>query len=195
MGQRANYTLIKADRQGIYYRRAITYFRLLLFLSLISCQNQTATEQPLTGSDTTSAKVSVEDTSTSLTPTARPVTIVIPGDTIIKYEIEDISAESSEAKVHYINGAVRDVEWHIYGETGQALISYTFQQNGIIKAVEKTYTYPGSLESVKFDKDIQLKKSFSYQLDTNGVLLSPVADKDFTNIFPDFKKNVPLKLR
>lgn len=118
----------------------------------------------------------------------------MPADTIIVYDIEGISAESSEAKVHYINGVVRDVEWHIYGETGQALISYTFQQNGTIKAMEKTYTYPGGLESVKSDKDIQLKKSFSYQLDPNGVLLSQVTDKDFVNSFSDLKKNVPLKL-
>lgn len=194
MGQRANFILIEADRQAIYNRQVKTYFHLLLLLSLISCQNQTATEQPLTGADTTPAKASVEDTSTSLMPISRPVTMVIPKDTIIEYDIEGISAESSEAKVHYINGAVRDVEWHIYGETGQVFISYTFQQNGTIKALEKTYTYPGSLESVKSDKDIRLKKTFSYQLDSNGVLLSKVTDKDFVNIFPDLKKNVPLKL-
>lgn len=169
-----------------------TYFRVLLLLSLTACQNQSPADQPLTAHDTIPLKAPVEDT--SLTFTQKPGIRAIPKDTTIVYDIEGISAESSEAKVNYINGVIRDVEWHIYGETGQMLISYTFQQNGTIKALEKTYAYPAGLESVKSDKDIQLKTTLSYQLDSNGVLLSKMADKGFVNVFPDFKKNVPLKL-
>jgi len=119
----------------------------------------------------------------------------IPKDTLIEYTIEDISSESSEAKVHYVNGAIHDVDWYIYGETGQCNIKYTFLPNGTLKALEKRYAYPAGLQSVKTEKDMKLRATLEYQLDTNGVLLSKVKEEDFANVFEDFKKNVPLNLR
>lgn len=113
-------------------------------------------------------------------------------DTTINFSIEGISAEGSEAVVHYIFDTISTAEWNIFGETGQWMIKYKFLKNGTVRAFEKNYTYKKSLTTVKSDKDMILKNSLQYVLDTNGVLLTKVNPKDFVNVFSDFKNHVPM---
>ena len=115
-------------------------------------------------------------------------------DTTISFSIDGLSAEGSEAVVHYIFDTISTAEWNIYGETGQWMIRYKFLKNGTIKAFEKNYSYKSTLTTVKSDKDKILKSSIQYVLDTNGVLLTKVNRQDFVNVYSDFKENVPMIL-
>jgi hypothetical protein len=118
----------------------------------------------------------------------------VPKDTILIFSIDGLSAEGSEVKAHYINGVIRDATWNIYGETGQSVIYYKFLKGDTVKTEEKNYIYKGSLTEVNSEKDMNLKSSLQYILDTNGVVLSKINEKDFVNVFTDFKKHVPMVL-
>lgn len=61
-------------------------------------------------------------------------------DTIITYDIEGVSAEGAGAKVNYVNGKITKSVTSIYGETGQATITYEFDTD-IIKVLETKYSY------------------------------------------------------
>jgi hypothetical protein len=119
---------------------------------------------------------------------------ILSNDTTIVFSIDGLSSEGSEVKAHYINGRINDAKWDIFGETGQSIILYSFLKNGTVKASEKNYTYKTDLTEVKSEKDMNLKSSLQYVLDTNGILLSKISNKDFVNVFTDFKKTVPLHL-
>lgn len=66
---------------------------------------------------------------------------ILPGkDTLITYNIEDISTEGAEAKVNYVNGKIAKSVTNIYGETGQSTIIYEFDTDKI-KVSETKYSY------------------------------------------------------
>jgi hypothetical protein len=115
-------------------------------------------------------------------------------DTTITFSIEGLSAEGSEVKAHYINDSLKEATWNIYGETGQSTIKYYFLNNNRVKAEETNYNYQQQLTEVRSKKDMILKNRLTYLLDTNGTLLSIIKQKDFVNVFPDFKQNVPFVL-
>ena len=83
--------------------------------------------------------------------------------------------------------------WDIFGETGKTHITYDFLKNGIIQDTDKQYSYKVQLSEVSSPKDIIVKDSISYLLDTNSIIKT-VTNKDFVNAYPDFKANVPLVL-
>jgi len=116
-------------------------------------------------------------------------------DTTITYSIPGLSSEGSEAKVLYVNDSIKEAIWNIYGETGKSLIKYQFLSGGKVNADEKNYTYKRDLTSVKSDSDMLLKNNLRYLLDTSGAIITKVKDKDFVNVFPDFKKNIPFVLK
>lgn len=169
------------------------YLPLLLLFLLLSCNNQQPARQSLSSVDSVPVTIPVKDTS-PVNAVTEPRPVITAKDTTLEYDIENVSLEGSDAKVHYVNGVIRGAEWHMYHETGQSVIYYTFLENGIVKAQEKNYGYPAGLESIKSKKDIRLKTSLEYKLDTNGVLLSKIADTEFVNMFEYFKKNVPLRV-
>ncbi|PUZ22570.1 hypothetical protein GA0116948_109172 [Chitinophaga costaii] len=119
---------------------------------------------------------------------------ILSNDTTIVFSIDGLSSEGSEVKAHYIDGRISDAKWDIFGETGQSIILYSFLKNGTVKAFEKNYTYKTDLTEVKSEKDMHLKNSLQYVLDTSGKLLSKINNKDFVDVFTDFKKTVPFRL-
>lgn len=114
-------------------------------------------------------------------------------DTIITYDIEGISAEGTGAKVNYVNGKITKSVTSIYGETGQATITYEFD-NDKIKVFETRYSYKTTIESVKSDKDMKLDYEISYFIDFKGNLIGEEIP-DRIDIFKEFKDAVPFELK
>lgn len=114
-------------------------------------------------------------------------------DTILTYDIEGISAEGAEAKVNYANGKITKSVTSIYGETGQATITYEFDTDKI-KVLEIKYAYNTTIENVKSDKDMKLDYEISYFIDFKGNLIGK-AIPDRIDIFKEFKDAVPFELK
>lgn len=114
-------------------------------------------------------------------------------DTVLKIIIEDISEEGSDVTASYIQDTLRNATWEIYGESGKAMIVYTFYRDGKVHVVDKKATYKVRLENVRSGRDMKWD-SVTYLLDTNGVLLSKMADTGRANGFSYFKQNVPMIL-
>ncbi|MGJ1420759.1 hypothetical protein ACR79T_14145 [Sphingobacterium spiritivorum] len=118
---------------------------------------------------------------------------VISNDTLIKYDIEGISTEGTEAEVRYVNGKIAKSTTSVYGETGQANIIYEFDSDRI-KVLETKYSYLTGLANLKSDKDIKLEYKISYSIDLKGHLIGkeiPVR----IDIFNEFKNTVPFELK
>ena len=120
-------------------------------------------------------------------------TAVAAKDTSIEYSIEGISSEGTSAKAKYVGGRIKECEITVYGETGQNQIVYMFSDNRI-DVLEKQLTYNTSLENIKLDKDMKVKRVIIYVLDLNG---NPIGKADVyrTDIFREFEKVVPLGIK
>ncbi len=114
-------------------------------------------------------------------------------DTIITYDIEGISAEGTGAKVNYVNGKITKSVTSIYGETGQATITYEFDTDKI-KVLEIKYSYKKTIENVKSDKEMKLDYEISYFIDFKGNFIGKEIP-DRIDIFKEFKDAVPFELK
>lgn len=114
-------------------------------------------------------------------------------DTIITYDIEGVSAEGAGAKVNYVNGKITKSVTSIYGETGQATITYEFDTDKI-KVLETKYSYKTTIENVKSDKYMKLDYEISYFIDFKGNLIGKEIP-DRIDIFKFFKNAVPFELK
>lgn len=84
----------------------------------------------------------------------------MPGkDTLITYNIEDISTEGAEAKVNYVNGKIAKSVTNIYGETGQSTIIYEFDTDKI-KVSETKYFIKTDIKNVRSDKDVLFRLKY-----------------------------------
>ena len=126
-----------------------------------------------------------------VTSTAPKDNINIIKDTVITYDLEDISSEGTEVVAHYVQNKITLCEIGIYGEMGRAKLVYEFSDNQI-KVTEKDYNYQVPFMEVT-EKDIKLVKDFSYTMDLNGVPLEKV-DSSRIDIFQEFKQVVPFIL-
>lgn len=124
---------------------------------------------------------------------APSMNVAVKQDTTIKYDIEGISSEGSEAQVEYSNGLIKRSTINVYGETGQARIVYTFLPTQI-NVDEKEFRYKTSLENVDSGKDMVLKREIQYLMDFNGNP-SDMMDKERLDIFQEFKRTVPFELK
>jgi hypothetical protein len=117
----------------------------------------------------------------------------IPKDTLITYEIEDISTEGTGTEVNYVNGKITKSITNIYAGTWQASVIYEFGTDKI-KVLETKYYYKTGIENVKSDEDMQLDYEISYFIDYSGNLIG----KSISNridIFQEFKEVVPFELK
>jgi hypothetical protein len=113
-------------------------------------------------------------------------------DTIITYDLEDISSEGAEVVAHYIQNKIMLCKISIYGSMGRAELVYKFSNNQI-KVTEKDYQYAVPMMEVT-EKDIELVKDFSYIMDLNGIPIDKV-DSSRIDIFQEVKQIVPFVLR
>ena len=51
------------------------------------------------------------------------------------------------------------------------------------------------MSGIKSQNDIILKNTTNYILDTNGIVKTTLDGKRFTDVYSDFKANVPLALK
>lgn len=114
-------------------------------------------------------------------------------DTIMTYDIEGISAQGAGAKVNYVNGKITKSFISIYGETGQATITYEFDSDKI-KVFETKYSYKTTIENVKSDKDMKLDNEISYYIDFKGNIIGDEIPGRI-DVFKEFKDAVPFELK
>ncbi len=151
-----------------------SFFNLLIILVLLSCipENKHGISQK-----------------TSTTLITKEEISKINKDTVITYNIEEMSSEGAEAIVTYKNGQIEKSEITVYGETGQARITYFFNNNQV-NVAEKKYSYNNNIENINSEKDMKLIKDISYSMDLNGTPLTKV-DNERLDIFQEFKELVP----
>ncbi|OYQ51255.1 hypothetical protein [Flavobacterium aurantiibacter] len=113
-------------------------------------------------------------------------------DTTIVYDIDNVSAEGVEATVRYVNKKIKESTINIYGETGQATITYLFSSD-LINVTEKVFEYKTDLKKVSSDKDMKIKTEVSYNIDLEGRLIG-VSGKERIDIFKEFKEVVPFEI-
>jgi hypothetical protein len=119
----------------------------------------------------------------------------LASDTIIFYEMEGLSSEGAEAKVYYkASGNIDSARISIYGASGQVQIEMSFSKVQI-KVIERSYFYQQPLSEIKTEEDIHFKSEIEYIIDYNGNILNKKSDVEYLNIFMDFKKVVPFKIK
>nr|WP_320058454.1 hypothetical protein [uncultured Bacteroides sp.] len=117
---------------------------------------------------------------------------VIAKDTIISYDLENISSEGAEALVQYKNRKIVNSSITIYGGMGQSKITYKFL-DAYIHVEEKDFIYNTAIENINSEKDMKLQKEISYVIDLQGTPQSKV-DSERIDIFKEFKEIIPFKL-
>lgn len=113
-------------------------------------------------------------------------------DTIIKYDLEGISTEGTEAKAKYSKNKIIECELNIYGETGQAQIIYKFTTDKII-VTQRDYIYNKQLDKIDSNEDIKLNSSLKYDIEYSGKIIGRKPD-GIIEIFNEVKKQVPFAL-
>jgi hypothetical protein len=167
--------------------RLIIFIVSLLFLS---CSNEGSSDKRMTDSnDTTHAE---KGTIGIVRMDTSKVANQDNCDTTIKYNLEDVSSEETEAEVCYFENQINKARIIIYGASGRVEISYRFL-NGSIKAEERTYKYLKSLSEVKSEKDIKLESTVKYTLSTNGKMVDGKS-ANAEEIYKSFIEAVPLKI-
>ncbi|NDV96579.1 hypothetical protein D0T84_16895 [Dysgonomonas sp. 521] len=113
-------------------------------------------------------------------------------DTTIVYFVDGVSAEGTEAIVKYMNGKITESLMEIYGETGRAIIKYTFTENKIA-VNEKYYKYKVYFSEIESGDDIALESEKDYCLDMDGNIMGAQVE-DRIDVFNEFKEAVPFRL-
>ena len=113
-------------------------------------------------------------------------------DTLILYNIEGISTEGAEAKVHYSNGEITKSITNVYAGTRQATIVHDFGLEKI-KITETKYFYTTEIENVQTEEDLHLDYEIVYFIDLEGNLIDNEIN-DRIDIFREFKETVPFEL-
>ena len=116
-------------------------------------------------------------------------------DTIIEYNIEDISSEGTSAFAKYKSGIIKSVDISVYSERGQFKEQYDFCDDNI-SVLEKKYGYGEKLiTEIKSDDDMILLTEIKYEMDIEG---NPVNGNKLPNerldILNELKEVVPFKL-
>jgi|SRR5690554_799152 len=114
-------------------------------------------------------------------------------DTLILYNIEGISTEGVEAKVHYSNSEIAKSITNVYACTWQATIIHEFGLEKI-KVTETKYFYTTEIENVQTEEDLHLDYEIVYFIDFEGNLIDNEIN-DRIDIFREFKETVPFELK
>ena len=161
---------------------------LLVLLYNTGCNNEEINEKQ--------TKLHPEDSTTKQHTLKKDIDVIKPisKDTIIFFSIDDISTEGSEVEANYVSDTIKTATWNIFSGSGKDVIKYTFLRAGLIEVFQKSYIYKVSLNDVESAKDMKLTVNLHYTIDTNGVLMYKLYDKNIINLFADFKKTVPMTL-
>uniref|UniRef100_A0AB33JL85 PH domain-containing protein n=4 Tax=unclassified Prevotella TaxID=2638335 RepID=A0AB33JL85_9BACT len=116
--------------------------------------------------------------------------VTLMKDTIISYDLENISSEGAEAIVAYKNRIASKATINIYGETGKIIITYSFKKN-IISVQEEIISYAPLLNEDSL-MVIPISK-ISYFIDYKGHLKGEKGIS-YTDIFKNFIEIVPLNI-
>lgn len=113
-------------------------------------------------------------------------------DTIVKYNLYDISSEGTEVEACYLKKNIQKAVIIIYGASGRVEIYYMFL-NDLIEVEECTYKYLKPLPEVKSDNDIKFENIIKYKISRKGKIIegrSEHAEK----IYKSFVEAIPLKI-
>ncbi|APD08047.1 hypothetical protein UJ101_02549 [Flavobacteriaceae bacterium UJ101] len=117
---------------------------------------------------------------------------LIKNDTIIYYDLEEISLEGTEVKVLYSNDTINKATINIYGETGQNEIIYIFN-NDIINVEEKVYQYEEPINVSSGNKP-HLKSYQKYTMNYEGEIENN-DDEEIIDVFDVFRSKIPFYLK
>lgn len=109
-------------------------------------------------------------------------------DTIIIYDIDNLSSEGAEVHVLYKEGKIKESTIYIYGAGGKTEIKYLFTSN-FIGVREQTYLYQDTSLN-----NIDTLRVLRYKIDYSGKTVGKGLSQ-YTDIFEEFKKAVPFILK
>lgn len=109
-------------------------------------------------------------------------------DTIITYDIDNLSSEGAETHVLYKGGKIKESTVYVYGAGGKMEIKYIFYRN-FIDVREQTYLYQDTSLN-KVDTLNVIRYKIDYRGRVVGKKLSQYAD-----IFEEFERAVPFILK
>lgn len=194
------HTAIPLEPLLIYILRDMRYFKMLIVvLVLFSCGQK----QP--NSATTKINATTLDTTTNTPKLTRLDFIRSEINRMDKSTLDsftyvfsldesNLSLEGNEGKAFYVHDKLQRIEMVFFGETGKALVIYTFE-NEIVNVIEKRFSYNGNLTDVKSEKDIKLAEETKYRLNLKGKLVDGNADsKPVDETFLLLLSYVPLSL-
>ena len=113
-------------------------------------------------------------------------------DSVITYDIGELSPEGGEATARYTKGQLSQCILLLAGETGQRKLIYTFSGDSV-KVEEEQYSFEEGILMSDNDNKLQLDTTLHYTLDTTGKVRGP-APAAFTDVFADMKKVVKMRL-
>lgn len=163
---------------------------LLISMIFLSCNTEINSHKSIAGPDDT--EQDLRDTSVLAKMDTLKGISQIKCDTTIKYDLENLSSEGSEAEACYFKKHLQKVNITMYGASGRVEVFYDFV-NGIIKATERTYRYLKPLSEIKSEKDIKLESTVKYTLSNTGRIVEGKS-ADAEEIYKSFIKVVPLKI-
>lgn len=113
-------------------------------------------------------------------------------DSVITYDIAELSLEGGEATARYTKGQLNQCVLLLAGETGQRKLIYTFSGDSV-KVEEEQYSFEEGILMSDNDNKLHLDTTLHYTLDTTGKVRGP-APAGFTDVFADMRKVVKMRL-
>ncbi len=116
-------------------------------------------------------------------------------DTMITYDIYDLSSEGCEAKCHYSKGKLKIIDAKFYGAGGRFESKLIFSENGDVNVEEWNYKYKKSLQEVKSDSDISLEKHSTYKINSIVGVVDSTQNNENRRFFNDLIGRIPIILK
>lgn len=133
--------------------------------------------------------------STLISDTTNKEFLSVQCDTIIKYDLEEISSEGAEVEACYYKKKLDRATIFIFGAAGRTEIHYWFKDSSAVTVKELNYKYKKALSEIKGDDDIFLSDSTSYIMSKEGKLISGKSDNQEYEIYQAFLQTVPFSLK
>lgn len=161
--------------------------KCFLFLVFASCNSDSKPEER-------AERVQVKDTSDKIIKRAQQVELSVPCDSVVKYNIEDISSEGAEAEACYIKNKLVKCKAMIFGAAGRIEILYLVKDS-LVEAIEYTYRYKKQLTEIKDENDIELSDSAKYVVDKKtGAVIRGEGNAQATQTYSAIIKKIPVSL-
>ncbi len=160
------------------------FIKCFAFLVCVSCTNDRNPEER-------AERVQVKDASDKIIKKVQHVDLSVPCDTVVNYNIEDISSEGAEAEACFIKNKLVKCKAIIFGAAGRIEIQYLVRDS-VVEVAEYMYKYKKSLTEINAESDIVLSDSARYSIDkNNGQVISGKKSSDAARSYQEIFKKIP----